>query len=29
VKSGELLHLMFKQDSLRFFDPETTLAIGD
>ena len=26
---GAAIHLNFKQDSLRFFDPETTFAIGD
>jgi len=26
---GTAIHLNFKQDALRFFDPETTLAIGD
>jgi len=26
---GTLIHLKFMQDALRFFDPETTLAIGD
>ena len=29
VQSGENIHLAFKQDTLRFFDPKTTLAIGD
>jgi multiple sugar transport system ATP-binding protein len=29
IQPGENIHLGFKQDTLRFFDPETTLAIGD
>jgi multiple sugar transport system ATP-binding protein len=29
IQPGETIHLGFKQDTLRFFDPETTLAIGD
>jgi len=29
MEMGETIHLDFKQESLRFFDPESTLAIGD
>ncbi len=29
IKDGDDLHLNFKQETLRFFDPETTLAIND
>jgi len=29
IQTGETVHLAFKEDTLRFFDPETTLAIGD
>lgn len=29
AKMGETIHLSFKQEALRFFDPESTLAIGD
>ena len=29
INPGETVHLAFKQDTLRLFDPETTLAIGD
>ncbi len=29
IQPGEAVHLAFKQDTLRFFDPETTLAIGE
>jgi len=29
IISGETVHLAFKQKTLRFFDPESTLAIGD
>ena len=29
AKVGEAIHLNFKQEALRFFDPESTLAIGD
>jgi multiple sugar transport system ATP-binding protein len=29
IKAGEDVHLNFKQETLRFFDPETTLAIND
>jgi multiple sugar transport system ATP-binding protein len=29
VEMSAPIHLNFKQDSLRFFDPETTFAIGD
>lgn len=29
ISPGEIVHLAFKQETLRFFDPETTLAIGD
>ena len=29
AKMGETIHLNFKQEALRFFDPESTLAIGD
>ena len=29
AKMGEIIHLNFKQEALRFFDPESTLAIGD
>ncbi len=29
IKTGEDLHLNFKQETLRFFDPETTLALSD
>ena len=27
IRSGEPIHLTFKQEAMRFFDPETTLAI--
>ena len=29
VFAGEAVHLAFKQETLRFFDPDTTLAIAD
>lgn len=29
IKAGEVVHLNFKQETLRFFDPDTTLAIND
>jgi multiple sugar transport system ATP-binding protein len=29
IEAGEPVHLAFKQDTLRFFDPDTTLAIND
>lgn len=29
VQTGENIHLAFKQDTIRFFDPETTMAIAD
>lgn len=29
IEHGETVHLSFKQDTLRFFDPDSTLAIGD
>jgi multiple sugar transport system ATP-binding protein len=29
IATGEDLHLNFKQETLRFFDPETTLAINE
>jgi multiple sugar transport system ATP-binding protein len=29
INSGEIVHMRFKQDTLRMFDPETTLAIGN
>ncbi len=29
IISGETIHLAFKQKTLRFFDPETTLAFGN
>jgi len=27
IRSGEPIHLTLKQEAMRFFDPETTLAI--
>jgi len=29
MEMGETIYLNFKQESLRFFDPESTIAIGD
>jgi multiple sugar transport system ATP-binding protein len=29
IQPGVLVHMAFKQETLRFFDPETTMAIGD
>jgi multiple sugar transport system ATP-binding protein len=29
IESGETVHLAFKQDTIRFFDPETGMSIGD
>jgi multiple sugar transport system ATP-binding protein len=29
IQPGEIIHLIFKQETMRFFDPESTLAIGD
>lgn len=29
VVPGETIHINFKHDAMRFYDPETTLAIGD
>lgn len=29
IEAGEPVHLAFKQDTLRFFDPDTTLAINN
>jgi hypothetical protein len=28
-QTGSTIHLNFKQEALRFFDPDSTLAIGD